>query len=163
MVALDSDSLAGAFEHYFRQSEQLPTRLLLVSDGDRASGLMLQKLPGDSGDEDGWTRVNALFETLTVRELQDWPVATLLHRLFHQDDARILGQRPLAFGCSCSRERVAAMLQSLGGDEAMAAAAEGVAEIRCEFCGLQYHFDADQIAELFKPHGIELEAPERLQ
>jgi molecular chaperone Hsp33 len=163
MVALDSDSLAGAFEDYFRQSEQLPTRLLLVSDGDRASGLMLQKLPGDSGDEDGWTRVNALFDTLTIRELRDWPVASLLHRLFHQDDARILGQRPLAFGCSCSRERVAAMLQSLGGDEAMAAAAEGVAEIRCEFCGLQYHFDADQIAELFKPHGIELEAPERLQ
>jgi molecular chaperone Hsp33 len=163
MVALDSDSLAGAFEDYFRQSEQLPTRLLLVSDGDRASGLMLQKLPGDGGDEDGWTRVNALFDTLATRELQDWPVASLLHRLFHQDDARILGQRPLAFGCSCSRERVAAMLQSLGGDEAMAAAAEGVAEIRCEFCGLQYHFDADQIAELFKPHGIELEAPERLQ
>jgi molecular chaperone Hsp33 len=163
MVALDSDSLAGAFEDYFRQSEQLPTRLLLVSDGDRASGLMLQKLPGDSGDEDGWTRVNALFDTLTVRELQDWPVGSLLHRLFHQDDARILGQRPLAFGCSCSRERVAAMLQSLGEDEAMAAAADGVAVIRCEFCGLQYHFDADQIAELFKPHGIELEAPERLQ
>ena len=163
MVALDSDSLAGAFEDYFRQSEQLPTRLLLVSDGDRASGLMLQKLPGDGGDEDGWTRVNALFDTLTVRELQDWPVGSLLHRLFHQDDARILGQRPLAFGCSCSRERVAGMLQSLGEEEAMAAAAEGVAEIRCEFCGLQYHFDADQIAELFRPHGIELEAPERLQ
>jgi molecular chaperone Hsp33 len=55
------------------------------------------------------------------------------------------------------------MLQSLGEEEAMAAAAEGVAEIRCEFCGQQYHFDADQIAELFKSHGIELEAPERLQ
>jgi molecular chaperone Hsp33 len=163
MVALDADSLAGAFEHYFRQSEQLPTRLLLVSDGDRASGLMLQKLPGDSGDEDGWTRVNALFDTLSIRELQEWPVSSLLHRLFHQEDAQVLGQRPLAFGCSCSRERVAAMLQSLGEEEAMAAAAEGVAEIRCEFCGQQYHFDADQIAELFKSHGIELEAPERLQ
>ena len=49
-------------------------------------GLMLQKLPGDSGDEDGWTRVNALFDTLTDRELQEWPVASLLHRLFHQDE-----------------------------------------------------------------------------
>jgi molecular chaperone Hsp33 len=163
MVALDSDSLAGAFEDYFRQSEQLPTRLLLASDGERASGLMLQKLPGDNGDEDGWIRVNALFDTLAIGELQDWPVASLLHRLFHQEQVQVLGQRPLAFGCSCSRERVAAMLQSLGEEEAMAAATEGVAEIRCEFCGQQYHFDADQIAELFKPHGIELEAPERLQ
>jgi molecular chaperone Hsp33 len=39
-----------------------------------------------------------------------------------------------------------------------------VAEIRCEFCGQQYHFDADQIAELFQPRvGVEAEAPDRLQ
>ena len=38
--------LAEAFGGYFRQSEQLPTRLLLVCDGRRAAGLMLQKLPG---------------------------------------------------------------------------------------------------------------------
>jgi len=44
-----------------------------------------------------------------------------------------------------------------------ASAAEGVAEIRCEFCGQQYHFDADQIAGLFQPHGIEIQAPDRLQ
>ncbi|HRO27778.1 MAG TPA: Hsp33 family molecular chaperone HslO, partial [Luteimonas sp.] len=47
LVPLESDSLAGAFEDYFRQSEQLPTRLLLAADDDRAAGLMLQKLPGD--------------------------------------------------------------------------------------------------------------------
>ena len=163
IVTLASDSLAGAFEDYFRQSEQLPTRLLLATGGDRAVGLMLQKLPGDEGDEDGWTRATALFDTLQVQELLDWPVASLLHRLFHQESVEVLGQRPLRFGCSCSRERVSAMLQSLGDDEALAAAAEGVAEIRCEFCGQQYHFDADQIAELFNRHRIELEAPERLQ
>ncbi|HVR81116.1 MAG TPA: Hsp33 family molecular chaperone HslO [Luteimonas sp.] len=163
MVTLASDSLAGAFEDYFRQSEQLPTRLLLATSPDRAVGLMLQKLPGDSGDEDGWNRASALFDTLSMQELLDWPVADLLHRLFHQEDAQVLGQRPLRFGCSCSRERVSSMLQSLGEEEAQAAAADGVAEIRCEFCGQQYHFDADQVAELFARHGIELEAPERLQ
>ena len=52
LVALESDTLAGAFEGYFRQSEQLPTRLLLGADRGRAAGLMLQKLPGDAGDED---------------------------------------------------------------------------------------------------------------
>jgi molecular chaperone Hsp33 len=163
MVALTSDSLAEAFEDYFRQSEQLPTRLLLASDGERATGLMLQKLPGDGGDKDGWGRANALFDTLTTAELLALPGASLLHRLFHQEDAGVLGQRPVSFGCSCSRERVAAMLQSLGEDEAMAAAADGVAEIRCEFCGQQYHFDADQIAGLFQRHGLEMEAPDRLQ
>ena len=34
---------------------------------DRAAGLMLQKLPGDDGDEDGWNRASALFDTLERR------------------------------------------------------------------------------------------------
>jgi molecular chaperone Hsp33 len=163
IVALDAESLATAFEDYFRQSEQLPTRLLLVADGRGAAGLMLQKLPGDSGDADGWDRATALFDTLDREELLTWPTADLLRRLFHEDGAEVLGERPLRFACSCSRERVASMLQSLGEEEAQAAAAGGVAEIRCEFCGQQYLFDADQIADLFRLHGVEMEAPDRLQ
>src|SRR5690606_37854707 len=61
LVPLEADSLAGAFEDYFRQSEQLPTRLLLAANGEAAAGMMLQKLPGDGGDEDGWNRATALF------------------------------------------------------------------------------------------------------
>jgi molecular chaperone Hsp33 len=163
MVALESDSLAGAFEGYFRQSEQLPTRLLLAVDDHCAAGLMLQKLPGDTGDEDGWNRVLALVETLSPQELLDWPTETLLRRLFHQDDARLLDVRPLRFACSCSRERVASMLEALGRDEAEAAAADGVAQIRCEFCGQQYVFDADQIASIFQPYPGVQPTPERLQ
>ncbi|MGO4777950.1 Hsp33 family molecular chaperone HslO, partial [Lysobacter sp. 2RAB21] len=66
LVSLESDTLAGAFEDYFRQSEQLPTRLLLAADDRYAAGLMLQKLPGDEGDDDGWARVGALFDTLNT-------------------------------------------------------------------------------------------------
>jgi len=163
LVSLESESLAGAFEDYFRQSEQLPTRLLLAADGERAAGLMLQKLPGDAGDEDGWNRAAALFDTLSPQELLDWPAAVLLRRLFHEDGAEVLGQRPLRFACSCSRERVASMLQSLGREEAEAAAADGTAEIRCEFCGQQYRFDSDQIAALFEPQPNAVDAPDRLQ
>lgn len=163
LVALESDSLAGAFEDYFRQSEQLPTRLLLAADQTRAAGLMLQKLPGDSGDEDGWNRAGALFDTLSTAELLELPAATVLHRLFHEEDVQLLGERPLRFGCSCSRERVAAMLQSLGQDEAQAALEDDIAEIHCEFCGQQYRFDGAQIAALFPPAGVLAEAPDRLQ
>ena len=55
----------------------------------------------------------------------------------------MLGRKPLRFACSCSRERVEAMLVSLGQDEAEAAAdaAGGEANIRCEFCGQSYRFD----------------------
>lgn len=163
LVSLDADHLAGAFEGYFLQSEQLPTRLLLAADGERVAGLMLQKLPGDEGDADGWTRAGALFETLTPAELLAWPTTTLLHRLFHEDAPEIMAQRPLRFACSCSRERVEAMLQSLGVAEASAAVADGHAEIRCEFCGQGYHFNADEIAALFEPSLPLAPAPERLQ
>lgn len=163
LVALESDSLAGAFEDYFRRSEQLPTRLLLAADGTAAAGLMLQKLPGDAGDDDGWARAGALFDTLTPDELLEWTNDQLLIRLFHEDGVQALGQRPLAFACSCSRERVEAMLTSLGAEEAHAALADGEALVRCEFCGQSYRFDEAQIAGLFTPEPGRQPAPERTQ
>ncbi|MGY0558805.1 Hsp33 family molecular chaperone HslO [Lysobacter sp. A421] len=165
LVALQADSLADAFEDYFRQSEQLPTRLLLASDGERAAGLMLQKLPGDEGDLDGWTRTTALFDTLSEGELLDLPAQDLLTRLFHEDGVQLLGDKPLSFACSCSTERVEAMLVSLGEQEALAAAAasDGNAQIRCEFCGQRYGFSETRIRELLAIAKAEMSAPERLQ
>ena len=163
LVGLEASRLAEAFEDYFRQSEQLPTRLLLSANGDRACGLMLQKLPGDEGDDDGWNRAGALFDTLGEAELLATPVPDLLHRLFHEESPQILTQRPVRFGCSCSRERVESMLQSLGEEEATAALADGVAEVRCEFCGQEYRFSPPQIAELFSQPRVDVDAPSRLQ
>lgn len=165
LVALDTDSLSHAFEAYFGQSEQLPTRLLLACDDTHARGLLLQKLPGDEGDADGWDRIGALFDTLGEAELLGVPAEDLLHRLFHEDGVRVLDERPLRFACSCSRERVNGMLVSLGEEEARAAATEnaGTASIRCEFCGETYLYDLAEIAGLFVPAQTRLEAPERLQ
>lgn len=163
LVPLEADSLAGAFEDYFRQSEQLPTRLLLAADETRAAGLMLQKLPGDEGDDDGWNRAGALFDTLSPAELLDLPADTLLTRLFHEDRPERLGERPLRFGCSCSRGRVAAMLQSLGEEEARAAVIDGAARIRCEFCGERYELGPADVAALFSGPTADTEAPARVQ
>ena len=163
LVALDADSLAEAFEDYFRQSEQLPTRLLLAADEKTAAGLMLQKLPGDAGDDDGWMRAGALFDTLSPRELLEWTGEQLMTRLFHEDGVQILGTKPLTFGCSCSRERVESMLASLGAEEAHAALADGEAVVRCEFCGQSYRFSPEQIAGLFSPGRDVQPAPERTQ
>ncbi len=154
LVALTAPELDEAFEDYFRQSEQLPTRLLLAADRNGAAGLLLQKLPGDEGDEDGWARASALFETLGKAELLATPAEQLLHRLFHEEKPELMGDKPLSFACSCSRERVASMLQSLGEDEARAAAADtGAVEVRCEFCGREYHFPLTEFGILF--HGAE--------
>jgi len=165
LVALSAETLAGAFEDYFRQSEQLPTRLLLAADERQAAGLMLQKLPGDGGDEDGWNRVSLLFDTLGPEELLAQPADVLVHRLFHQDAPQWLDRKPLRFACSCSRERVAAMLVSLGREEVDAAveAGDGAADVRCEFCGQTYRFEAAEADALFAAPQATTEAPATLQ
>ena len=164
LVSLTSPELDEAFESYFRQSEQLPTRLLLAAGQTHVAGLLLQKLPGDAGDSDGWTRSGALFDTLHASELLATPAHALLHRLFHEEKPELLGTQPLRFACSCSRERVAAMLQSLGEEEARAAAeTTGAVEVRCEFCGKEYHFPVTELPLLFADKLIEAPASDRLQ
>lgn len=163
MVPLDAPELGGAFEDYFTRSEQLPTRILLTAGADHAVGLMLQKLPADAGDGDGWDRASALFSTLGAAELATTPAAELLHRLFHEESPEVVGGRRLAFGCSCSQGRVEAMLESLGRTEAEAALVDGVATVRCEFCGQAYQFDAAGINALFTADRRPMEAPPGLQ
>ncbi|HEY4581927.1 MAG TPA: Hsp33 family molecular chaperone HslO [Lysobacter sp.] len=163
LVPLEADRLDAAFEDYFRQSEQLPTRLLLAADGDAAAGLMLQKLPGDEGDEDGWTRAGMLFDTLGTDELLAIDGHRLLHRLFHEDGVEAMGGKALAFGCSCSRARVESMLVAIGRGEARLAAQTGEATVRCEFCGQSYVFTPDEIEQLFVTADRELDAPGRVQ
>ena len=148
LVDLSHPQLATALENYFQQSEQLPARFVLAANGQNAVGLMLQKLPGEGGhdtahDEDGWPRVEQLTATLGRDELLSTSPEEVLYRLYHEEVVRLFKPRPLAFGCSCSRERVEAMLRSLGREEieATLASQNGMIEVTCEFCARQYTFD----------------------
>ncbi len=148
LVDLQHPELASALENYFSQSEQLPARIVLAADGEHAVGLMLQKLPGEGGhdaveDEDAWTRIQHLTATLGSEELLATAPEQLLYRLYHEESVRLFDPRPLAFGCSCSRERVESVLRSLGPEEVHAALEEskGEIEVICEFCAHRYTFD----------------------
>lgn len=150
LVPLEGRSLQQAFEAYFARSEQLPTAIHLCATAGACAGKLVQLVPGAAGAEAEFERVRALFATLRDGELLELPVETLLQRLFAEDDVRLHDASPLAFGCRCSRERVAAVLRSLGPEEAGAAAmATGVVEVRCEFCNRVYRFDAVDIAQVF--------------
>src|SRR5262245_50815961 len=74
IVELAGDSVSQVLEHYMATSEQLETRLWLGSDGTRAAGMLLQRVPGaDGGDSDAWTRAVTLGGTVTDRELLTLP------------------------------------------------------------------------------------------
>ncbi len=143
-------TLAGALESYFRQSEQLGTRLWLAADEHRAAGMLLQSLPGGTGDPDAWDRTTHLGATLTDRELLGLDHREILHRLFHEEDVRLFETEPVSFRCGCSRERIENVLRGLGYDEvADILREEGQVKVGCEFCNQQYLFDAVDVEQLF--------------
>jgi molecular chaperone Hsp33 len=155
IVPVERGDLAGAFEGYFARSEQLPTRLVLAANDRCCAGLMLQQVATSGGsdtiaDADGWNRAEHLLATLSADELLGVAPEQILLRLFHQEPVRMQPAQPLAFACSCSRERVGDMLRSLGRDENEAVLAEqGSIEVTCEFCNRRYVFDEGEVAAMF--------------
>lgn len=162
LVPIESPTLSGAFEDYFRQSEQLPTRLLLAADDTRCAGLLLQVMPG-SNDAEDWNRANALFETLGAQELLETDAPTLIHRLFHEEAPEVLAEQALGFACSCSRARIEEVFESLGKEEALAAVVDGQAEVVCEFCGTTYAFTPDELSQIFERQGANVTTPDSVQ
>ncbi|MBI3899825.1 MAG: Hsp33 family molecular chaperone HslO [Gammaproteobacteria bacterium] len=151
IVTLQGGSVAAALEHYFAQSEQLDTRLWLVTDSTQAAGMLLQKLPDTPfEDADAWDRAVHLGATLTREELLLLPVPDLLHRLYHEEDVRLFARQPLSFRCSCSRDRVEGVLRMMGQTEVESILQErGNVQAECEFCGAKYEFDPIDAAQLF--------------
>jgi molecular chaperone Hsp33 len=153
IVDLSGGSLAAALEHYFAESEQLPTQVWLSADPERAAGLLLQRLPGPEGgparDADAWERAGQLAATVTGSELRELSADAVLRRLFHEEDIRLFEPSPLRFGCRCSRQRVADMLRSLGAAELRETLAEqGRIQVHCDFCNEPYGFDAVDVEAL---------------
>lgn len=150
IVPLSGNNLSEALAAYFEQSEQLQTHLWLASDKKRSTGLLLQRLPGESMDDDAWERVIALAETITDEELLSLPAEELIYRLFHEESVRLFDEQPVDFHCACSRERTIGMLKSLGKEELdHILLEEGKINITCEFCNQSYDFDHIDIESLF--------------
>lgn len=159
VVPLEKPELSACLEQYFERSEQLASRLLLASTPERAAGLLLQRVAtGSSGTEtmqqadadDAWRRIGLLAATRSAPELMELPCGQLLRRIFPEDDIRLFTGTPVYFQCSCSRERVAGILQSLGEDELQALLRKrDDVEVHCEFCNHAWRFDSVDVTSLF--------------
>jgi molecular chaperone Hsp33 len=156
MVPVEGNSLAQALEAYFEQSEQLPTLIRLAASGDRLRGFMLQRLPLQDarGTEADWEHLAILATTLSQEELLQADPATLLRRLFAQEELRLFEPRPVAVSCRCNRAGIARLLLSLGREECDSILAEqGRIAVSCEFCGKEHAFSKTEAAELFVAAG----------
>jgi len=150
IVELTGSTLAEAIDAYLERSEQLPTRMWLAADNKQAAGLLLQRLPGSEADEEHWNRLAMLASTITDQELLELEGREVLHRLFHEEDLQLFPEEPVAFHCTCSRERVANLLRGMGHEEVVdIIQSEGAVEVDCEFCNMHYRFDAVDAEQLF--------------
>ena len=165
IVALSGENLAGALTDYLLRSEQLDTDIWLVADDKQTAGLLIQKLPetkatryssnildvSDTGsDVDGWNRIQQLSSTIKDEELLNLSAEEIIHRLYHEEDIRMFDAETVSFRCSCSHERVAKMLLSLGAEEVKNMIEElNEIEVICEFCNHNYSFDAVDTEQLF--------------
>jgi molecular chaperone Hsp33 len=158
IVPLDGNSIAEIFEHYLKQSEQLPSRLFLAASAEGAAGLFLQKLPdADQRDPDGWVRIEALAATVTAEELITLPTEGLLTRLFHEETVRVFDAQAVIHDCPEDWDKVRSMLLSLGRDEVDSALREhGEIVIKDDICNREYRFDAQAIEELFRDAPVDL-------
>jgi molecular chaperone Hsp33 len=154
IVPMDADNLAGCLEHYFQQSEQLATRLWFTADNQSVTGFLLQSLPQqlitDSDDNrDKWETITTLANTVKNEELLELDHSTVLYRLFNEHPLRLFEPKSLRFSCSCSRERSASALLSIGQAEVEELLVEnGSIDIDCQFCNQHYHFSADEVRKL---------------
>jgi molecular chaperone Hsp33 len=162
-IAVPVKNAAEAIMLYMRHSEQLETRIWLASNEQVVGGLLLQRLPNSGGHvhldpqtaAEGWSRIQALGETITTDELLELSPQTTLRRLFLNESSeagvRAFPTRPVKFACRCSRLKVADVLRMLGEEEVNSILAEqGVVETGCEFCGKAYRFDAVDCIQVFK-------------
>lgn len=181
IVKLDGISLEDAAHQYFKQSEQIPTRIKLSvaqilrpsEDGEttqtswRAGGVLTQFLPESeerarlrdlpSGAEDeedddykednAWLEARALMDTVGDDELTDpqLNVERLLYRLFHEHGVRVFEGTNVLDKCTCSREKVVALVKSFSEDPDKPMKPDENFTTVCEFCNTTYTVCANEV------------------
>ncbi len=159
LSAIEGNSLGDCAEHYFAQSEQIPTRVKLAIGqvqvpGEapvwRGGGVMVQRIASDAarGDTgDAWDMSKAVMGTLTDEELldPDLPADTLLYRLFHEQGVSRLEPQDVLAKCSCSRKRLHSAIKQFDTQAQSDMMIDGTITANCEFCGTDYVFTQDDL------------------
>ena len=155
-VELLSGEIAEDLAAYFAESEQVPTACALgvLVDRDQsvraAGGYIIQLLPGAGEDviakvEGGVLAAGAVTGLLD----RDSDPESLLRAVLSDFDVEVLERTPVAYCCSCSRDRVERALISMGVEELEdLLAQQGGCELGCQFCDKAYRYSAEELRSL---------------
>ncbi len=153
-VELRSGEIGDDFAYYFAASEQTPSSVgvgVLVDTDNTvicAGGFIVQLLPGHTLEDIDWveSRVRSLASVTDL--LKEGAGARDLAKIV-LPGTEVLDERPLRFRCTCSRQRLRGILQSMGQEELWDMIdSQGGAEVVCHFCAQVYRFTADELAAM---------------
>lgn len=147
-VPLKNGEVDEDLEAWFRQSEQAPT-MLRVLTGPEAGGVpretsavIVQLLPR-AGPED--LPATAVMEGMGA----DAPLLDLLDAAVEGRPVDLLAEEALKFQCNCSKQRIAAGLALLQVDELLDMInKDRGASVRCDYCATRYTFDREEVEEI---------------
>lgn len=155
-VPIVSGEIGEDFTYYFASSEQIPSSVgvgVLVNPDNSilaAGGFIIQLMPG-TDDEVISLIEKRLTEIPPVSKLIEKGLTPeeLLYELFERDNVNILEKVPVSFKCTCSKERFANAIISLGANEIQdIIEKEGKAEAQCHFCNETYTYSQEELESL---------------
>ncbi len=151
-VAVGEEMHAGSRQTSWRAGGVLAQ--FLPREGGRAIHADLD--PGDApqgfkkheiSEDDAWVEAQSLVETIEDHELIDPSLSSerLLWRLFNERGVRVFDQQKVVAQCTCSRERVGALLKGFPQSDRADMIEDGKVAVTCEFCGRKYRFEPSEI------------------
>lgn len=159
VVELTGTTLAESTHHFFRQSEQLETGVVLAgckaSEGLAGAALMIQRLPLPQNLvleekeelDDQWIHALSLTGSVNRKELLDKNLSNedLLYRLFWEGGVRVHESQPVKAQCRCSQEKIKDMLTTFSDADRHEMVFEDKITVTCEFCGVGYSFTEEEL------------------
>jgi molecular chaperone Hsp33 len=158
-VPIVSGEIAEDFAYYLAKSEQIPSAVMLgvlLNNHEpyvaASGGVMIQMMPGANEHlitmiEDTIAHAPHLTTVINAETRPEQLIELALGEIAFE----ILGEKEVAFECTCSFDKAIAMVEALGRDEVASMLAEqGGATMNCGFCNEVYSLDAAALSGMLK-------------
>jgi molecular chaperone Hsp33 len=159
-ILLGGTGIATDLTRYLMRSEQIASAVLLGVYNRRdgvaaAGGMIIQAFPHTPEEairtmEERIRKAPSLSTLLATMSIEEAVATVLQDAGYQQVDAG--HSVPVAYACTCTRERALAPLTLLGTDELREMIDEGGTEIVCQFCGRKYDFGEADLFALTATH-----------
>lgn len=152
---LVTGEIAEDLAQYMVESEQIPSAVGLgvLVDTDRsikaAGGFIVQLMPGAPEELITKLEDNIFIMDQLTTVLSEDGIDAVIDQVLAGLEHETVERKPVEYRCSCSRERVADALRSVGAGELRNMAAEGRdTEVSCQFCDKVYKFTPEELLAL---------------